>query len=40
VEEEEKVIKLDITLDKPFMYIIMYDDVPLFIGTVYNPTEG
>jgi len=34
-EQEIKLI-----LDRPFMYIIERDGVPLFIGTVYNPTEG
>ncbi len=28
---------LKITLDKPFMYIVEKEGVPLFIGTVYNP---
>lgn len=28
---------LDLTLDKPFVYMIAYDDIPLFIGTVTNP---
>jgi len=40
VEEEEELIKINMTLDRPFMYIITSDDIPLFIGTVYNPTEG
>lgn len=30
---------LELIFDRPFMYILMKDDVPLFIGTVYNPTE-
>ncbi len=32
-------IDLDITYDRPFLYILMKDGVPLFIGTVYNPAE-
>lgn len=28
---------LDITLNKPFMYIVEKEGVPLFIGTVYDP---
>ncbi|MBE5940861.1 MAG: serpin family protein [Lachnospiraceae bacterium] len=31
---------LDIVLNEPFMYIIEKNGIPLFIGTVYNPTEG
>ena len=31
--------EIDVVLDKPFMYIVMCDGIPLFIGTVYNPTE-
>ncbi len=30
---------LEITFNRPFMYILMKDGVPLFIGTVYNPAE-
>lgn len=30
---------LELTFDRPFMYILMKDGVPLFIGTVYNPAE-
>ena len=30
---------LEIVFDRPFMYILMKDGVPLFIGTVYNPAE-
>jgi len=40
IEDEEELIKLDITFDRPFMYIVVRNDIPLFIGTVYNPTEG
>ncbi len=36
---ENPTIDLDITFDTPFMYILMKDGVPLFIGTVYNPVE-
>ncbi len=32
-------IDLDITYDRPFLYILMKDAVPLFIGTVYNPAD-
>ena len=32
-------VDLEITFDRPFMYILMKDGVPLFIGTVYNPAE-
>ncbi|MBP3340032.1 MAG: hypothetical protein J6L69_11585 [Lachnospiraceae bacterium] len=31
--------ELELTVDRPFLYVLMKDDVPLFIGTVYNPTE-
>ncbi|MBE5940860.1 MAG: serpin family protein [Lachnospiraceae bacterium] len=37
---EKDRTNLDIVLNRPFMYIVMTDDIPLFIGTVYNPTEG
>ncbi len=30
---------IDITFDRPFLYILMKDNVPLFVGTVYNPAE-
>ena len=36
---ENKIAELELTLDRPFMYILMKDGVPLFIGTVYNPAE-
>ncbi len=31
--------ELSITYDRPFMYILMNEGVPLFIGTVYNPAQ-
>ncbi len=31
---------LVITLDRPFLYVLVKDGVPLFIGTVYNPNEA
>ena len=36
---DESTIDLEIVLDRPFMYILMKEDVPLFIGTIYNPAE-
>lgn len=30
-------VDLEITYDRPFLYVLMQDGVPLFIGTVYNP---
>jgi len=33
------VDKLTVKLDKPFLYVIEKDGIPLFIGTVYNPAE-
>lgn len=39
VSIEDKNLVLDITIDRPFMYILIKDGVPLFIGTVYNPAE-
>jgi len=38
-KEKEKEEELVITFDRPFMYILMKEGVPLFIGTVYNPAE-
>ena len=32
-------LMLDINFDRPFLYVMMKDGVPLFIGTVYNPAE-
>lgn len=29
----------EITVDRPFIYILVNNDVPLMIGTVYNPAE-
>ena len=37
--EKEKLPKVEMICDRPFMYIIVKDNVPLFIGTVYNPAE-
>lgn len=37
--KDEKQLELDITFNRPFLYILMKDEVPLFIGTVYNPAE-
>lgn len=31
--------QLDITLDRPFMYVLMNEQTPLFIGTVYRPGQ-
>ncbi len=36
---EDVIDTKDIVLDRPFLYILMKDGVPLFIGTVYNPAE-
>ncbi len=37
--DEPEPIKLELIFGKPFMYIITKGEVPLFIGTVYNPAE-
>ncbi len=36
---DEPDVDLEITYDSPFLYVIMNEGVPLFIGTVYNPAE-
>ena len=38
-KSKDKEVDLEITFDRPFLYILMKDGVPLFIGTVYNPAE-
>jgi len=38
--EQIKEPDLVITLDRPFLYVLVKDGVPLFIGTVYNPSEA
>lgn len=38
VDNKEKP-ELELTVDRPFLYVLMKEDVPLFIGTVYNPAE-
>jgi len=30
---------MNVTLDRPFAFILEKDGMPLFIGTVYNPAE-
>ncbi len=30
---------LNVIYNRPFMYILMQDEIPLFIGTVYNPAD-
>lgn len=37
--EDEKKIALEIKFDRPFMYVLIKNGVPMFIGTVYNPVE-
>ena len=37
--KDESTIDLEISLDRPFMYILMKEDIPLFIGNVYNPKK-
>ncbi len=34
-----EVEALKVEINRPFLYILMKDGVPLFIGTVYNPAE-
>ena len=37
--KDDPKAELEITFNRPFLYILMKDGVPLFIGTVYNPAE-
>ena len=32
-------VDLEITCDRPFLYVVMRNGVPMFIGTIYNPAE-
>ena len=34
-----KEIALEISFDRPFMYVLIKNGVPMFMGTVYNPVE-
>lgn len=37
--KDESTVDLKISLDRPFLYILMKEDIPLFIGNVYNPAQ-
>ncbi len=39
IKLDEPDVDLEITYDSPFLYVIMNEGVPLFIGTVYNPVD-
>lgn len=35
----DKIEPIELIFNRPFMYILVKDNVPLFIGSVYNPVE-